>query len=141
VKSVALLLMEKIPQETTFEQPETVEAEVSTLPPALVNNPREVPVAPNFPQAHYLSNGSYSVMMTSGGGGYSQWKSRAIAGWRADSTLDDWGQWIYIRDGQSGGLWSPTYQPIGGAGDWARAVFHLNRTEFQARAYDISSRL
>src|SRR5690606_23791662 len=31
--------------------------------------------------------------------------------------------------------------PIGGAVDWARAVFHLNRAEFQARAYDISSRL
>ena len=141
VQSVELLLMEKIPQETSFEQPENAEAEVSALPPAVANNPWEVAVEPNFPQGHYLSNGRYSVMMTSGGGGYSQWKSRSITRWRADSTLDDWGQWIYIRDSQSGGLWSPTYQPIGGAVDWARAVFHLNRVEFQARAYDISSRL
>lgn len=141
VQSVELLLMEKIPHETTFEQPANTEAEASTLPPAVVNIPWEVPVEPSFPQAHYLSNGRYSVMITSGGGGYSQWKSRAITRWRADTTLDDWGQWIYIRDTQSGGLWSPTYQPIGGAVDWARAVFHLNRAEFQARAYDISSRL
>lgn len=141
VQSVELLLMEKIPQEATFEQPVSSGAETSALPPVATNDPWEVPVEPPFPQAHYLSNGRYSVMMTSGGGGYSQWQSRAITRWRADSTLDDWGQWLYIRDAQSGELWSPTYQPSGGAVDWARAVFHVNRMEFQARAYDISSRL
>jgi cyclic beta-1,2-glucan synthetase len=141
VQSIELLLMEKIPQETTFEQPVIADTETRVLPPAVANTPWEVPVEPTFPQAHLVSNGRYSVMMTSGGGGYSQWKSRAITRWRADATLDDWGQWIYIRDGQSGGLWSPTYQPVGGAVDWARAMFHLNHVEFQARAYDISSRL
>lgn len=31
--------------------------------------------------------------------------------WRADATLDDWGNWLYVQDRESGVLWSATYQP------------------------------
>jgi cyclic beta-1,2-glucan synthetase len=41
------------------------------------------------PQAHLLSNGRYTVMLTAAGSGYSRWGDIAITRWREDATRDD----------------------------------------------------
>ena len=63
------------------------------------------------PAVQLLSNGSYHVMVTSAGGGYSRWKNLALTRWRDDATCDDQGAFCYIRDIESGRYWSTTYQP------------------------------
>ena len=58
-----------------------------------------------------LSNGTYHVMVTAAGGGYSRCKGLAVTRWREDSTLDPWGAFCYLRDSVDGAVWSTTMQP------------------------------
>ena len=62
-------------------------------------------------RSHLLSNGRYAVMLTAAGSGYSRWGDRAVTRWREDATRDDWGCYIYLRDVESGEVWSAAYQP------------------------------
>ena len=61
--------------------------------------------------AHLLSNGDYAVMVTSAGGGYSRRQALAMTRWREDVTRDDWGTFCYVRDLETGDVWSTTFQP------------------------------
>lgn len=65
------------------------------------------------PRAHLLSNGRYSVMISVAGSGYSRWRGMAVSRWREDPTCDDWGQYLYVRDVESGAVWSAGFQPVG----------------------------
>ncbi len=58
-----------------------------------------------------LSNGTYHVMITAAGGGYSRCKGLAVTRWREDSTLDPWGAFCYLRDSIDGTVWSTTIRP------------------------------
>ena len=94
-----------------------------------------------FPQAHFLSNGRYAVLITGAGGGYSQWKETQLTRWRPDTSLDNWGTWIYVRDEDSGHLWSVAHQPTGSSPDSAEVLFYAHKVEFQRRDDDISLRM
>ena len=50
------------------------------------------------PAIALLSNGSYSVMITSACAGYSTWRDLDVTRWREDATRDCWGQFYYVRD-------------------------------------------
>ena len=54
------------------------------------------------PRAHLLSNGSYTVMLTNAGGGYSRRQQLAMTRWREDITSDAWGSFVFVRDLDSG---------------------------------------
>ena len=64
-----------------------------------------------LPQVGILSNGRYSVMMTNSGSGYSRWNGVAVTRWRGDSTLDDFGTAVYLRDRRGPRVWSVGHQP------------------------------
>lgn len=64
------------------------------------------------PKVQLLSNGSYSVMVTNSGGGYSRWRGLDLTRWRADTTRDVAGMACYFKDLGSGVIWSATHQPI-----------------------------
>jgi cyclic beta-1,2-glucan synthetase len=55
------------------------------------------------------------ALVTSAGGGYSRWREVDLTRWRADTTQNDWGMWIYVQDVESGALWSAGIQPTGRA--------------------------
>ena len=113
IQSVELLLQEKIPQNPPLEFPHTDKpADLDEIVRSVNSAPWRVPVDSPFPQAHVLSQGDASVMITNAGGGFSQWREFALTRWHADSTLDQWGTWIYVQDRESGALWSATCQPI-----------------------------
>ncbi len=113
IQSVELLLQEKIPQNPPLEFPHTDEpADLDEVVRWVNSAPWRVPVDSPFPQAHVLSQGDTSLMITNAGGGFSQWREFALTRWHADSTLDQWGTWIYVQDRESGALWSATCQPI-----------------------------
>jgi cyclic beta-1,2-glucan glucanotransferase len=79
------------------------------------------------PRAHLLSNGSYTVMVTNAGGGYSRRQAIALTRWRDDITTDRWGSFIFVRDLDSGDVWSTTHQPCGRDADAYEATFALDR--------------
>jgi cyclic beta-1,2-glucan synthetase len=63
------------------------------------------------PRTHLLSNGHYSVMVTTAGSGYSRFRELALTRWREDVTRDNWGSYIYLRDIHSREVWSAGFQP------------------------------
>jgi cyclic beta-1,2-glucan synthetase len=82
-----------------------------------------------LPRAHLLSNGSYSVMVTAAGSGYSRWRDIALTRWREDPTCDPWGYYVFLRDVQSGQVWSAGYQPSGSEPESYSAAFFEDRAE------------
>lgn len=141
IQSVELLLQEKIPQNPPIEYPHLNEP--ADLPEGvrMVNSePWRVPVDSPIPQAHILSQGDTSLLITNAGGGYSQWREFALTRWHADPTLDQWGSWIYVQDRESGALWSATRPPIWGAPENQEVLYYPHKVEFQRSENGISLR-
>jgi cyclic beta-1,2-glucan synthetase len=82
------------------------------------------------PATHLLSNGRYTVMLTTAGSGYSRWQDVAVTRWREDPTLDDWGSYIYLRDTASGAVWSAGVQPRGLVPEAYEVAFSEDRAAF-----------
>jgi cyclic beta-1,2-glucan synthetase len=150
IRSVELLLQEKVPQYSPIEYP-NIDVPVEFPEPIrpVVSAPWRVPVDSPIPQVHLLSHGDTSVMITSAGAGFSQWREFALTRWQADATLDQWGTWIYVQDLEDGIRWSATCQPTGFAkenetiSDQARdqeVLFYPHKLEFQRWDNGISLR-
>jgi len=142
VESVELLLQERIPRQAPVEIPHP--EEMGFLPPA---KPRpatsacHIPMDTPLPQVHCLSNGRYCTLITNAGGGYSSWQEVALTRWRPDSTLDNWGTWLYAQDLDSGALWSAGFQPVASQPENQEVLFSPHKVEFQRRDHDISLRM
>lgn len=139
IQSVELLLQEQVPQglspeKTVEEEAKAAISEQERTPAA----PWQVPWQTPMPALHFLSNGRYSVAVTNAGAGFSRWKDVAVTRWRPDTTLDDWGQWLYVQDCESGALWSAGQQPTGALpDDGAELVFHAHKVAWRRRDNDI----
>ncbi|MDY7079666.1 MAG: glucoamylase family protein [Chloroflexota bacterium] len=151
VQSIYLLLQERVPHQAPVEYPyaEEVVAALSAEPTVTIA-PWHVPVDTPMPQVHVLSNGRYSLLITGAGGGYSSWQGVDLTRWRADTTLDDWGTWIYIQErGKDGGggsqddhvLWSAGIQPVAPPPEDQEVLFYAHKVEFRRRDHDISLRM
>ncbi|MDP1545527.1 MAG: glucoamylase family protein [Anaerolineales bacterium] len=141
IQSIELLLQEKIPLNPPIEYPHLDEP--ADLPEGIrlvSSEPWRVAADSPIPQAHILSQGDTSMMITNAGGGYSQWREFALTRWNADTTLDSWGTWIYLQDRESGALWSATRQPIECAPEHLDVVFYPHKVEFQRSDHGISLR-
>jgi cyclic beta-1,2-glucan synthetase len=90
----------------------------------------DTPHTPN-PWAQLLSNGRYSLMVTGAGGGYSRWEGFELTRWRADSTVDAWGTFCYLRDRDTDHAWSNTYQPVRGSIENYSVSFAADRTDIR----------
>jgi cyclic beta-1,2-glucan synthetase len=139
IKSVELLLQEKIPENPHFEYPHPEEPSTSRLLPRLASAaPWRVSVDAPMPQIHYLNQGNYGLMISSVGSGYSQWQEFALTRWHSDTTLENWGTWIYIQDRESGELWSATRQPVGGPAESHEVQFYPHKVDFHCRENGLS---
>jgi cellobiose phosphorylase len=98
----------------------------------------QAPIGANTPtpEVQLLSNGRLHVMVTNAGGGYSRWKDLAMTRWREDTTCDNWGSFIYLRDVSSGEFWSATHQPTLRRADSYEALFTEGRAEYRRRDLD-----
>src|SRR4030095_4992973 len=81
------------------------------------------------PAVALLSNGSYSVMVTSAGAGYSMWRDLDVTRWREDVTRDCWGQFYYVRNLSDESMWSAGLQPVAKAPDDCAFEVHPDRAE------------
>jgi cellobiose phosphorylase len=93
-----------------------------------------------YPQVALLSNGVYSVVISGAGGGSATWRDLDVTRWREDTTRDCWGQFCYVRDRESGTVWSTGYQPVCRPADEYEFVFHPDRAEFRRRDGDMEAR-
>jgi cyclic beta-1,2-glucan synthetase len=92
-----------------------------------------------MPRTQLLGNGSYSLMVTNAGGGYSRWDDRDLTRWRADTTRDHWGTFCYIHDLENDHTWSNTYHPTGVDADRYSVNFTIDRAEFRRRDGNIET--
>jgi len=135
MRATELLLQERTPRDVEAARPRaeevTAAANVRELIPPM---PRRFP-SPHqlIPRAHLLSNGAYAVMITAAGSGYSRWRDLAVTRWLEDATCDRWGSYIFLRDAQSGAVWSAGYQPSGAEPDSYEAAFLEDRAEIVRR--------
>ena len=86
------------------------------------------------PRIHLLSNGTCSVMVTNSGGGYFRWLDLNVTRWRADTTCDVPGAVCYIRDLESGTIWSNTHQPVRSPERRYSWSFTPDKAEFRRRS-------
>src|SRR2546427_724423 len=80
-------------------------------------------------------------MLTAAGSGYSRCAGRAVTRWREDVTRDHWGTYVFLRDTQSGAVWSATYQPTAVEADSYEVTFSEDRAEFRRRDGTITTTL
>ncbi len=135
VRSTESLLFERIPVAPPVLEPFSVESSLWRLAPIIAPPTlgRFETANTPIPRTHLLSNGSYSVMVTNAGGGYSRWKDIDITRWRADTSRDAWGTFTYIRELGTGAVWPATFQPICRQGRRYVATFTADRAEFRRR--------
>jgi len=135
IQATELLLQERTPRDVEIAQSRAEEvkasANVRELVPPLPRRFRS-PHQP-IPRTHLLSNGSYGVMITAAGSGYSRWRDFAVTRWHEDATCDCWGTYIFLRDAHSGEVWSAGYQPSGTEPDSYEAAFLEDRAEIARR--------
>jgi cyclic beta-1,2-glucan synthetase len=135
IQATELLLQERTPRDVEAAHPRSEEvkaaANVRELVPPM---PRrfQSPHQP-IPRTHLLSNGSYAVMITAAGSGYSRWRDLAVTRWREDATCDCWGSYVFLRDAASHEVWSAGYQPSGAEPDSYEAAFFEDRAEIARR--------
>ena len=143
VQATELLLQERTPRDVLVARPRAEEvsaaAQVRELVPPLVRR-FSTPHDPT-PRTQLLSNGRYAVMLTSAGSGYSRWRDIAITRWREDPTRDCWGSYIFLRDEQTGNVWSAGYQPAGIEADSYEAVFFEDHAEIIRRDRSLTTSL
>ena len=135
-QATELLLQERVPKRGATLQPHAAEVSAAARPPDVETGAiMRVFTDPNtlIPEVQLLSNGSYHVMATNGGGGYSCWHNLAVTRWREDVTSDCWGTFIYLRDRDTGSYWSTAYQPTLHKADYYEAIFVQARAEYRRR--------
>ena len=132
----AELLLEERPPQHGF----TFSRTVADRPPRIQPPAAIAPIARRLRSPHtaapvtqLLSNGTYAVMASAAGGGYSKWGRLAVTRWRPDATLDAAGTFIFLRDRSTDAVWSATYQPTGVEPDEFEARFSEDRMIFERR--------
>ena len=143
VQATELLLQERTPRDVLVARPRAEEVSAASRIREMV-----APVVRKFslpneptPRTHLLSNGRYAVMLTSAGSGYSRWRDVAITRWREDPTRDCWGQYIFLRDEQTGNVWSAGYQPTTVEPDGYDAIFFEDHAEIIRRDRSLTTQL
>ncbi|MGA2514688.1 MAG: glucoamylase family protein, partial [Candidatus Limnocylindrales bacterium] len=143
VEATELLLQERIPRDVLVARPRAEEvrsaADVRDLVPPVVR--RFTSPHGSIPQTHVLSNGRYAVMVTAAGSGYSRWRDVAVTRWREDVTRDSWGSYLFLRDMQTGAVWSAGHQPSGREADSYEVAYSEDHAEFSRRDGSIATRL
>ena len=113
VQATELLLQERIPGGVAASHPRAEEVLSGRVVRQLSGRVTRIFDTPNLPtpRTQILSNGKYSLMMTAAGGGYSMCGELAVTRWHEDTTCDNWGAFIYLRDVSDGTVWSGGFQP------------------------------
>jgi cyclic beta-1,2-glucan synthetase len=140
VQAAELLLQERTPRAVAVTRPRAEEvreaAFVRDVVPATLRrfeSPHDL-----TPRTHLLSNGRYTVMVTAAGSGFSRWRDLAVTRWREDTTRDCWGAFLFLRDAETGDVWSAGFQPSGTEADAYEVVYSEDRAKITQRHRSLS---
>jgi cyclic beta-1,2-glucan synthetase len=141
VQAADLLLQERIPHLVPLRNPPVELAEhVPSARAAAVPVLRHTTPHTLSPRGYLLSNGSYTLMVTTAGGGFSRRQQTALTRWREDVTTDAWGSFCYLRDVETGDVWSSAYHPTGRDADEYEVTFAPDRVVFRRADDGIETR-
>ena len=114
-QAIHLLLQERIPVVTEIIKPKAEDTHIESFVRATENHHTRVYTDPNLPTpvCHVLSNGQYSVLVTTAGSGYSKINDKMVLRWNEDPTMDHWGQYYFLKNTKTSKTWSAGFQPIG----------------------------
>ena len=139
IQSVELLLQEQIPHAAPLEEiPVEEPAAMRVSKSEITADPWPIPMQTPFPQTHYLGNGRYGLLITNAGGGFERWQEVDLTRWRANTTNDNWGTWIYLQDLDSGELMSVGAQPVPSQDGQHDVTFAPHKADFQYTGSDLS---
>jgi cyclic beta-1,2-glucan synthetase len=141
VKATALLLQERAPRHAAITQSRPAEETRVTAPLAAVAVRRFRSPHTRYPHAQFLSNGTYTAIVTNAGGGASMCRGRAVTRYREDSTRDVGSQFLYLRDVRSGSVWSAAYHPTDREPEDYLVTFRAERAVFRRLHEDIATQL
>ena len=132
IEAAELLLQEKAPRDipiTTVrsEAPDRSKLDLVDETPDIrkIADPIRAPKATNV-----LSNGTYSLMLSSTGAGYSRLGDLSITRWQPDPVEDRAGSFIFLRDVESGEWWSATGEPKAMAEESSEVIFSDDKATF-----------
>jgi cyclic beta-1,2-glucan synthetase len=91
----------------------------------------------SIPKTRLLSNGSYNLMLTNTGGGYSHWNGQELTRWRYDRTTDFWGSYIYLYEEEKARVWSSAFHPVGLKSEQYEVEFALDHVSYSRSDYGI----
>jgi len=96
------------------------------------------------PWVNVISNGNYGFVISQAGGGFS-WLQHSefnrITRWHQDLIKDDWGKYIYIKNNNTGEIWSPTWLPVRTEPEFYECRHGLGYTIFATEYKGIQCRL
>jgi cyclic beta-1,2-glucan synthetase len=143
IKAVEVLLHEKFPSRIPLTEPRP-----SPLTYAEREQEREgarkerifsSPLT-RYPATHILSNGSLTTMVDNTGSGFISFeRDISVTRWREDITANRWGYYLYLRDLDTGELWSATYNPTQVEPELYSVVCKGDKVEFLRRDHQILS--
>ncbi|TPW31948.1 GH36-type glycosyl hydrolase domain-containing protein [Pararhizobium mangrovi] len=144
IEAAELLLQEKAPREipilTVHSEPEEIQP---TEAEQLVGQELRVTSEPIAAERStlLLSNSHYSAMMTATGAGYARWNGQAVTRWQPDPAEDRAGNFLFLRDVESGAWWSATAEPRSAPGETARTEFSDDKAVFHKVANGLRTEL
>ncbi|MET0552168.1 MAG: glucoamylase family protein [Vicinamibacteria bacterium] len=141
VQATELLLQERVPRDAPVTEPRPAESTRALAAPPSLSTRRFRSPHSQFPHAHFLSNGAYTVVVTNAGGGGSTCRGKVVARLRPDATTDPGGHHVYLRDVGSGAVWSAAYQPTRREPEDYVVSFMPERAVFRRHDDEIETRL
>ncbi len=114
-QAIHLLLQERIPVVTEIIKPKAEDTHIESFIRATENHHTRVYTDPNLPTpvSQILSNGQYSVLVTTAGSGYSKFNDKMVLRWNEDPTMDHWGQYFFLKNTKTSKVWTAGFQPFG----------------------------
>ncbi len=143
VQATELLLQERIPVGVPAAHPRAEEVLTGRVVQTMPGMITRVYESANLetPRTQLLSNGAYSVMVTTAGSGYSICEGNAVTRWREDVTRDNWGAFIYLRDVRTGAVWSAGHQPVRSKANAYQVAFSEEKADFRRIDSGITTRM
>jgi len=140
VQAAELLLQERTPRAVAVARPRSEEVREAALVRDIVPSTLRRFESPHdvTPRTHLLSNGRYTVMVTAAGSGFSRWGGLAVTRWREDTTRDCWGSFLFLREAETGDVWSAGFQPSGTEADAYDVVYSEDRAKITQRHRSLS---